>query len=50
MSSSTFWAKYALNAGLAVSVEKPAGINSKEVEEVRALAEKKGLMNSKTAY
>ncbi len=36
-------AKYALNAGLAVSVEKPAGINSKEVEEVRALAEKKGL-------
>jgi len=36
-------AKYALNAGLAVSIEKPAGINSKEVEEVRALAEKKGL-------
>ncbi len=36
-------AKYALNAGLAVSMEKPAGINSKEVEEVRALAEKKGL-------
>ena len=36
-------AKYALNAGLAVSIEKPAGVNSKEVEEVRALAEKKGL-------
>lgn len=36
-------AKYALNAGLAVSMEKPAGVNSKEVDEVRALAEKKGL-------
>ena len=36
-------AKYALNAGLAVSIEKPVGINSKEVEEVRALAEEKGL-------
>ena len=36
-------AKYALNAGLAVSMEKPAGINSREVEEVRALAEEKGL-------
>ena len=36
-------AKYALNAGLAVSMEKPAGVNSQEVEEVRALAEKKGL-------
>jgi len=36
-------AKYALNAGLAVSMEKPAGVNSREVEEVRALAEKKGL-------
>lgn len=36
-------AKYALNAGLAVSMEKPAGINSNEVEEVRKLAEEKGL-------
>lgn len=36
-------AKYALNAGLAVSIEKPVGINSKEVDEVRALAEEKGL-------
>lgn len=36
-------AKYALNAGLAVSIEKPVGVNSKEVEEVRALAEEKGL-------
>ena len=36
-------AKYALNAGLAVSIEKPVGVNSKEVEEVRALAETKGL-------
>lgn len=36
-------AKYALNAGLAVSMEKPAGVNSKEVDEVRALAEEKGL-------
>lgn len=36
-------AKYALMAGLAVSIEKPVGINSAEVEEVRALAEEKGL-------
>ncbi len=36
-------AKYALNAGLPVSIEKPAGIDSKEVAEVRDLAEKKGL-------
>ena len=36
-------AKYALNSGLAVSIEKPVGVNSKEVEEVRALAEEKGL-------
>ena len=36
-------AKYALHAGLAVSMEKPAGVNSKEVDEVRALAEEKGL-------
>ena len=36
-------AKYALNAGLAVSMEKPAGVNSREVAEVRALAEEKGL-------
>lgn len=36
-------AKYALNAGLAVSIEKPVGVNSKEVDEVRALAEEKGL-------
>ena len=36
-------AKYALNAGLPVSIEKPVGINSKEVDEVRALAEEKGL-------
>ena len=36
-------AKYALNAGLAVSMEKPAGVNSKEVDEVRLLAEEKGL-------
>ena len=36
-------AKYALNAGLAVSIEKPVGVNSQEVEEVRALAEEKRL-------
>ena len=36
-------AKYALNAGLPVSIEKPVGVNSHEVEEVRALAEEKGL-------
>ena len=36
-------AKYALNAGLPVSIEKPVGVNSQEVEEVRALAEEKGL-------
>ena len=36
-------AKYALNAGLPVSIEKPVGVNSKEVEEVRKLAEEKGL-------
>jgi len=36
-------AKYALNAGLAVSIEKPVGVNSQEVEEVRKLAEEKGL-------
>lgn len=36
-------AKYALNAGLAVSIEKPVGVNSKEVDEVRKLAEEKGL-------
>ena len=36
-------AKYALNAGLAVSIEKPVGINSKEVNEVRLLAEEKNL-------
>ena len=36
-------AKYALNAGLPVSIEKPAGVNSREVEEVRELAEEKGL-------
>ncbi|HBF86609.1 MAG TPA: hypothetical protein DDW54_02910 [Clostridiales bacterium] len=36
-------AKYALNAGLPVSIEKPVGVNSREVNEVRTLAEKKGL-------
>lgn len=36
-------AKYALNAGLAVSIEKPVGMNSKEVKEVKELAEEKGL-------
>lgn len=36
-------AKYALNAGLAVSIEKPVGVNSREVNEVRALAKEKGL-------
>lgn len=36
-------AKYALNAGLAVSIEKPVGINSKEVNEVRLLAKEKNL-------
>lgn len=36
-------AKYALHAGLAVSIEKPVGVSSKEVDEVRKLAEKKGL-------
>ena len=36
-------AKYALNAGLAVSIEKPVGVNSDEVAQVKALAEKKGL-------
>lgn len=36
-------AKYALNAGLPISIEKPVGINSKEVDEIRKLAEEKGL-------
>ena len=36
-------AKYALNAGCPVSIEKPVGINSQEVAEVKALAELKGL-------
>ena len=36
-------AKYALNAGLPVSIEKPVGINSKEVDEVRELAIQKKL-------
>lgn len=36
-------AKYALNAGLPVSIEKPVGVNSVEVEEVRELAREKGL-------
>ncbi len=36
-------ATYALNAGLAVSIEKPVGVNSKEVDDVRKLAEEKGL-------
>lgn len=36
-------AKYALNAGLPVSIEKPVGINSKEVSEVGQLAKEKGL-------
>lgn len=36
-------AKYALNAGLPVSIEKPAGINVKEVKEVQDLAKEKGL-------
>lgn len=36
-------AKYALNAGLAVSIEKPVGLNSKEADEIRALAKEKGL-------
>lgn len=36
-------AKYALNAGLPVSIEKPVGVNSQEVAEVRDLACKKKL-------
>ena len=36
-------AKYALNAGLPVSIEKPVGVNSQEVAEVRDLAIKKKL-------
>lgn len=36
-------AKYALNAGLPVSMEKPAGINVQEVKEVEELAKEKGL-------
>ncbi len=36
-------AKYALNAGLGVSMEKPAGINVDEVKEVEALGKEKGL-------
>ncbi len=36
-------AKYALERGLAVSIEKPVGVNSREVNEVRLLAEEKGL-------
>lgn len=36
-------AKYALNAGLPVSIEKPAGINAGEVKEVGDLAKEKGL-------
>ncbi len=36
-------AKYALNAGLPVSIEKPVGMNAKEVAEVQALAKEKNL-------
>ncbi len=36
-------AKYALNAGLPVSIEKPVGMNAAEVEEVKKLSEEKGL-------
>lgn len=36
-------ALYALNAGLAVSIEKPVGMNVNEVREVQALAKKKNL-------
>lgn len=36
-------AKYALNAGLGVSIEKPAGINATEVKEVEELGKEKGL-------
>lgn len=34
-------ATYAINAGMPVSIEKPVGVNSKEVEAVRKLAEEK---------
>ena len=36
-------AKYALNKGLGVSIEKPVGMNAKEVKEVEALAKEKNL-------
>ncbi len=36
-------AKYALNAGLPVSIEKPVGLNAQEALEVQKLAEEKGL-------
>ncbi len=36
-------AKYALNAGLGVSIEKPVGMNVNEVKEVEALAKEKNL-------
>jgi len=36
-------AVYALNAGLPISIEKPVGMDSKEVEKIRILAEEKGL-------
>lgn len=36
-------ATYALNAGLPVSVEKPVGVNSQEVNDLKKLAEEKGL-------
>lgn len=36
-------AKYALNAGLPVSIEKPVAMNSQEVVEIQALAEEKNL-------
>lgn len=35
-------AKYALNRGLPVSIEKPVGLNSSEVKEVEDLAKEKG--------
>ncbi len=36
-------AKYALNAGLGVSIEKPVGMNAQEVKEVQDLANEKNL-------
>ena len=43
-------AKYALNAGLPVSIEKPVGMNAQEVEEVKLLSEEKVCLFSSASH